>query len=106
MPIQRTTRLKVTVLATLLLLATSVLKSEINTKYTKLTKMLSIRYKLIKNVFCKQNYRFLHYIQGQEPEAKVREYFYFIDHQGMVRNVRVGLRIRKSNFYTANILIL
>ena len=24
------------------------------------------------------------YIQGQSPEAKVREYFYFIDHQGMV----------------------
>lgn len=24
------------------------------------------------------------YIQGQEPEPKVREYFYFIDHQGMV----------------------
>lgn len=26
------------------------------------------------------------YIQGQAPEAKVREYFYYIDHQGMVRN--------------------
>ena len=25
------------------------------------------------------------YIQGQSPEPKVREYFYFIDHQGMVR---------------------
>jgi hypothetical protein len=24
------------------------------------------------------------YIQGQSPEAKVREYFYYIDHQGMV----------------------
>lgn len=24
------------------------------------------------------------YVQGQEPEPKVREYFYFIDHQGMV----------------------
>lgn len=28
--------------------------------------------------------RFLKYIQGQEPEPKVREYFYYIDHQGMV----------------------
>ena len=25
-----------------------------------------------------------YYVQGQEPESKVREYFYFIDHQGMV----------------------
>ncbi|XP_050308963.1 UPF0598 protein CG30010 [Anthonomus grandis grandis] len=24
------------------------------------------------------------YIQGQEPEPRVREYFYFIDHQGML----------------------
>lgn len=29
-------------------------------------------------------YKFLHYVQGQEPEPKVREYFYYIDHQGMV----------------------
>lgn len=27
--------------------------------------------------------RNVHYIQGQEPEPKIREYFYFIDHQGM-----------------------
>lgn len=26
----------------------------------------------------------LHYEQGQSPEAKIREYFYFIDHHGMV----------------------
>lgn len=26
----------------------------------------------------------LSYIQGQEPEPKIREYFYYIDHQGMV----------------------
>lgn len=25
------------------------------------------------------------YVQGQEPEKGVREYFYYIDHQGMVR---------------------
>lgn len=29
--------------------------------------------------------RFVSYVQGQEPEPKVREYFYYIDHQGMVR---------------------
>ena len=28
--------------------------------------------------------RYLHYIQGQSPEPNVREYFYFIDHQGML----------------------
>lgn len=24
------------------------------------------------------------YVQGQSPEKKIREYFYYIDHQGMV----------------------
>lgn len=24
------------------------------------------------------------YVQGQSPEKNIREYFYFIDHQGMV----------------------
>lgn len=24
------------------------------------------------------------YVQGQSPENKIREYFYYIDHQGMV----------------------
>jgi hypothetical protein len=24
------------------------------------------------------------YVQGQSPEKNVREYFYYIDHQGMV----------------------
>ncbi|XP_055920361.1 UPF0598 protein CG30010 [Eupeodes corollae] len=28
--------------------------------------------------------RNLHYIQGQEPTPKVREYFYYIDHEGML----------------------
>lgn len=28
--------------------------------------------------------RSVSYVQGQEPEPKIREYFYFIDHQGMV----------------------
>ncbi|XP_041968427.1 UPF0598 protein CG30010 [Aricia agestis] len=28
--------------------------------------------------------RYVTYIQGQEPEPRVREYFYYIDHQGML----------------------
>ena len=28
--------------------------------------------------------RLLHYVQGQSPEPKIREYFYYIDHQGQV----------------------
>nr|XP_011418635.2 UPF0598 protein CG30010 [Crassostrea gigas] len=30
------------------------------------------------------SFRYLHYIQGQGPEPKIREYFYFIDHQGQL----------------------
>ncbi|XP_046400025.1 UPF0598 protein CG30010 [Ischnura elegans] len=30
--------------------------------------------------FCKQ----IHYVQGQSPEPKIREYFYYVDHQGML----------------------
>ncbi|XP_077982897.1 UPF0598 protein CG30010-like [Glandiceps talaboti] len=28
--------------------------------------------------------RFIHYVQGQSPSPKVREYFYYIDHQGQL----------------------
>ncbi|CAE1253424.1 UPF0598 protein F59C6.12,UPF0598 protein C8orf82,UPF0598 protein C8orf82 homolog [Acanthosepion pharaonis] len=28
--------------------------------------------------------RALHYVQGQSPEPKIREYFYYIDHQGQL----------------------
>lgn len=28
--------------------------------------------------------RYVSYVQGQEPEPKIREYFYYIDHEGMV----------------------
>lgn len=28
---------------------------------------------------------FSNFVQGQEPEKGIREYFYYIDHQGMVR---------------------
>nr|XP_021189199.2 UPF0598 protein CG30010 [Helicoverpa armigera] len=38
--------------------------------------------KILSTKYCKV--RHLHYIQGQEPEPKIREYFYFIDHQGML----------------------
>lgn len=27
------------------------------------------------------------YIQGQSPEPRIREYFYYIDHQGQVREI-------------------
>ena len=29
--------------------------------------------------------RYLNYEQGQTPDPKTREYFYFIDHQGQVK---------------------
>lgn len=31
-----------------------------------------------------KTYSTVPYIQGQSPESKIREYFYYIDHQGMV----------------------
>ncbi|XP_018577164.1 UPF0598 protein CG30010 isoform X1 [Anoplophora glabripennis] len=31
-----------------------------------------------------QFFRNVSYVQGQEPEPKIREYFYYIDHQGML----------------------
>lgn len=37
------------------------------------------------NIFFKFPSRNIHYIQGQSPEPKLREYFYFIDHQGQVK---------------------
>lgn len=39
------------------------------------------------NIKLRSNYvRMLsNYVQGQEPEKGIREYFYYIDHQGMVR---------------------
>lgn len=35
------------------------------------------------------------YVQGQEPETGIREYFYYIDHQGMVRTKRNCVNILK-----------
>ncbi|XP_016930552.2 UPF0598 protein CG30010 [Drosophila suzukii] len=34
--------------------------------------------------FPSQLYRYLQYNQGQSPEPKIREYFYYIDHEGML----------------------
>jgi len=31
-----------------------------------------------------KTYSTVQYVQGQSPEKKIREYFYYIDHQGMV----------------------
>lgn len=46
---------------------------------------------VIKNALLQQyghaQKRLLQYVQGQEPEPKIREYFYYIDHQGMVCNL-------------------
>jgi len=35
----------------------------------------------------KQCVRSMHYIQGQNFGKNVREYFYYIDHQGQVRSI-------------------
>lgn len=39
-----------------------------------------------KKSFCSQIFKrnCVKYVQGQSPEPRVREYFYYIDHQGMV----------------------
>ncbi|KAJ8920757.1 hypothetical protein NQ315_004897 [Exocentrus adspersus] len=41
---------------------------------------------LLKQGFIKQLkfMKTISYVQGQEPEPKIREYFYYIDHQGML----------------------
>lgn len=38
--------------------------------------------------FLSKNVQTVVYTQGQEPEPKVREYFYYIDHQGMVLPIK------------------
>lgn len=37
-----------------------------------------------KNIFNLRNSHSATYIQGQSPEARIREYFYYMDHQGML----------------------
>lgn len=50
------------------------------------------RFKLDKFKISQRN---VSYIQGQEPEPKIREYFYYIDHEGMVRQLS-GTFLSKS----------
>ncbi|CAH0726708.1 unnamed protein product, partial [Brenthis ino] len=51
--------------------------------------------------------RFVKYIQGQEPEPKIREYFYYIDHQGMPIPATAGNLIETSQlrrrYYSAQV---
>lgn len=47
--------------------------------------------KSVLSFLCKVNLTFqtrsVTYVQGQSPEPRVREYFYYIDHQGQVRHL-------------------
>lgn len=38
------------------------------------------------------------YVQGQEPEPKIREYFYYIDHEGMVRFLQLKILLEIYKF--------
>lgn len=40
--------------------------------------------KSLKNVTSLVRCNYVSYVQGQSPEPGIREYFYYIDHQGMV----------------------
>ena len=40
----------------------------------------------------------LTYTQGQSPEPKIREYFYYIDHEGMVRKFTISFFRNNSSF--------
>jgi hypothetical protein len=48
----------------------------------------------IKRLFQISRYNYIQakriYEQGQSPEPTIREYFYYIDHQGMVREIVVS----------------
>ncbi|KAG8233221.1 hypothetical protein J437_LFUL013276 [Ladona fulva] len=51
----------------------------------KNTKMFRITSGLIRSYgILLTSSRKVHYVQGQSPEPKIREYFYYIDHQGML----------------------
>ena len=41
--------------------------------------------------------RSLHYIQGQAPEPNIREYFYYIDHQGQVNIILKKIAVKCFN---------
>lgn len=42
------------------------------------------------------------YVQGQSPEPKIREYFYYIDHQGMVKLYNSPKTLIKARIYEVN----
>ncbi|ESO90829.1 hypothetical protein LOTGIDRAFT_206699 [Lottia gigantea] len=44
-------------------------------------RLLQSKYSTVLNNLTRRN---IHYVQGQSPEPKIREYFYFIDHQGQL----------------------
>lgn len=52
-----------------------------------------------KNDFFNNKLRRISYVQGQSPEPKVREYFYYIDHQGMVSSETIQLTMRIQDYY-------
>lgn len=54
-------------------------------------KILHIKTRFLKQTTPIINLRNVSYVQGQSPEPKIREYFYYIDHQGMVRILKLGL---------------
>ncbi|CAH1108705.1 unnamed protein product [Psylliodes chrysocephalus] len=47
-------------------------------------KILHIKTRFLKQTTPIINLRNVSYVQGQSPEPKIREYFYYIDHQGML----------------------
>lgn len=49
----------------------------------------SLRRVVMTPVIYKYPCRNVAYVQGQEPEPKIREYFYYIDHEGMVSFLRL-----------------
>ena len=74
----------VTVIDTVVVqLVTNHTTSVVNKTSKIISKMLIL--KRISSVMRPIKLRCLHYIQGQSPEPKIREYFYFIDHQGQVK---------------------
>ena len=54
--------------------------------------------KYISRQICTNKTKCLKYIQGQEPKAGLREYFYYINHEGMVNLILHILRILKFIF--------
>lgn len=61
---------------------------------------------LMSNFEVRLKNRFCSYIQGQSPEPRVREYFYYIDHQGMVNIPKELFNFVNNFFYKKNEWIL